>query len=343
MRALAVCPVLCPALDSLRSSGQWGDHEITAAFAAYGKIVSAKVMVNKATGLSKGFGFVSYDNQTAAQTAIAAMNGFEIEGKRLKVELKKAKGELGAMGGSEQGGPGPAGCNLFIYHCPANWGDDDLKTAFAAYGQIVSATIMKDKTTGLSKGFGFVSFDNPIAAQQAIMAMNGLEIDGKRLKVELKQPKVPQGGAMVGNMAMAPYGLMMGGMGGMGGAMQPWGGMGNMQMMGMGGMGAMGMGAMGGGGGGNKGGPPGCNLFIYHVPPTWGDDDIRLCFAPFGTVISALIMKDRATGVSKGYGFVSYDNPLSANAAVQAMNGMQVDGKRLKVELKTAKGQGTPY
>ena len=76
MRALAVCPVLCPALDSLRSSGQWGDHEITAAFAAYGKIVSAKVMVNKATGLSKGFGFVSYDNQTAAQTAIAAMNGF---------------------------------------------------------------------------------------------------------------------------------------------------------------------------------------------------------------------------------------------------------------------------
>ena len=343
VRALAVCPVLCPALGSLRLSGQWGDSEITAAFAAYGKIVSAKVMVNKATGLSKGFGFVSYDNQTAAQTAIAAMNGFEIEGKRLKVELKKAKGELGAMGGSEQGGPGPAGCNLFIYHCPANWGDDDLKTAFAAYGQIVSATIMKDKTTGLSKGFGFVSFDNPIAAQQAIMAMNGLEIEGKRLKVELKQPKVPQGGAMVGNMAMAPYGLMMGGMGGMGGAMQPWGGMGNMQMMGMGGMGAMGMGAMGGGGGGNKGGPPGCNLFIYHVPPTWGDDDIRLCFAPFGTVISALIMKDRATGVSKGYGFVSYDNPLSANAAVQAMNGMQVDGKRLKVELKTAKGQGTPY
>ena len=60
-------------------------------------------------------------------------------------------------------------------------------------------------------------------------------------------------------------------------------------------------------------------------------------------VVSALIMKDRATGVSKGYGFVSYDNPLSANAAVQAMNGMQVDGKRLKVELKTAKGQGTPY
>jgi CUG-BP- and ETR3-like factor len=94
--------------------------------------------------------------------------------------------------------------------------------------------------------------------------------------------------------------------------------------------------------GANKGGPAGCNLFIYHVPPTWGDDDIRLCFSPFGSVISATIMKDRATGASKGYGFVSYDNPVSAQTAVQAMNGMQVDGKRLKVELKTAKGQG-PY
>jgi CUG-BP- and ETR3-like factor len=79
------------------------------------------------------------------------------------------------------------------------------------------------------------------------------------------------------------------------------------------------------------------------VPATWGDDDIRLCFAPFGTVISATIMKDRATGASKGFGFVSYDNPVAAQTAVQAMNGMQVDGKRLKVELKTAKGSAAPY
>merc|ERR1719329_1831791 len=118
--------------------------------------------------------------------------------------------------------------------------------------------------------------------------MNGQEAEGKRLKVELKQAKGPP----QGNLALA----MMGNMGWMG-------------MMGMGGLGAMGG---GGGGGNNRGGPAGCNLFIYHVPATWGDDDIRLCFAPFGTVISATIMKDRSTGASKGYGFVSYDNPVSA-------------------------------
>jgi RNA recognition motif-containing protein len=58
-------------------------------------------MKDKSTGLSKGFGFVSFDNLTSANQAIAAMNGFEINGKRLKVEVKKAKGEVqfGALGG----------------------------------------------------------------------------------------------------------------------------------------------------------------------------------------------------------------------------------------------------
>ena len=117
-------------------------------------------------------------------------------------------------------------------------------------------------------------------------------------------------------------------------AQMPWIGM----------MGIPGLATLGAGGiNNNKGGPAGCNLFIYHVPPTWGDDDIRLYFTPFGTIISATIMKDRATGLSRGFGFVSYDNPISAQQAVAAMNGMQADGKRLKVELKTAKGAVTPY
>ena len=312
----------------------WGDNEIAAAFAPYGKIVSATIMKNKATGLSKGFGFVSFDNPTSANNAIAGMAGFEVDGKRLKVEIKKAKSEanfgmLGGGGGGGGGGSsekqhGPAGCNLFVYHCPAGWDDDAIKQTFSPYGAIVSATIMKDKSTGASKGFGFVSFDNPIAAQQAIQGMNGHEVEGKRLKVELKQAKGPPAGqlaqlALMGNMGWMGMMAQMGGLAGLQQGMQQ-----GMQQ------------------GANKGGPAGCNLFIYHVPPTWGDDDIRLCFSPFGSVISATIMKDRATGASKGYGFVSYDNPVSAQTAVQAMNGMQVDGKRLKVELKTAKGQG-PY
>mmetsp|Transcript_4821 Transcript_4821/g.4262 ORF Transcript_4821/g.4262 Transcript_4821/m.4262 type:complete len:430 (-) Transcript_4821:232-1521(-) len=310
----------------------WSDNDLKATFASYGAVVSSTIMKNRATGLSKGFGFVSFDNLTSANSAIAAMNGHEVEGKHLKVEAKKAKGDIsyGGGGGASDSTHGPAGCNLFVYHCPNTWMDDDIKANFSKFGTVVSGTINKDRDTGASKGFGFVSFDNPIAAQQAIQAMNGHEVDGKHLKVELKQAKGPPGGGG-GNNAMQMAMMQQMGI--------------NPMMMGMMGMGG-GFGGMGGGGGGSssntKGGPQGSNLFIYHVPATWGDDDIRLCFAPFGTVVSATINKDRATGASKGFGFVSYDNPVSAQTAVQAMNGMQVDGKRLKVELKTAKG-ATPY
>ena len=81
--------------------------------------------------------------------------------------------------------------NLIVRHCPASWGDDDIKNAFAAYGSIVSAIIIKDQSTGASKGFGFVNFDNPISAQQAIQGMNGHTVERKRLEVRLKEAKGP--------------------------------------------------------------------------------------------------------------------------------------------------------
>jgi RNA recognition motif-containing protein len=52
-------------------------------------VISAKIFVDKITGQSKGFGFVSYDNAASAALAIQSMAGYEIGGKRLKVELKK--------------------------------------------------------------------------------------------------------------------------------------------------------------------------------------------------------------------------------------------------------------
>jgi CUG-BP- and ETR3-like factor len=68
------------------------------------------------------------------------------------------------------------------------------------------------------------------------------------------------------------------------------------------------------------------------------DSDILKCFQAYGEVLSARIMKDKATGRSRGFGFVSYDNPQSAESAIKGMNGYAVHGKRLKVQLK--KGDG---
>ena len=65
------------------------------------------------------------------------------------------------------------------------------------------------------------------------------------------------------------------------------------------------------------------------------DQDLREAFERFGTLLRAEITLDKETGVSKGFGFVSYDNVQSADAAMASMNGAMIGGKQIRIE-KTA-------
>ncbi|GLT62767.1 hypothetical protein SLA2020_353770 [Shorea laevis] len=90
-------------------------------------------------------------------------------------------------------------------------------------------------------------------------------------------------------------------------------------------------------------GPPGANLFIYHIPQEYGDQELANAFQSFGRVLSANVFVDKATGVSKCFGFVSYDSPAAAQTAISMMNGFQLGGKKLKVQLKRDNKQNKPY
>jgi len=84
------------------------------------------------------------------------------------------------------GKQGPVGSNLFVYHIPNSWDDNILRQHFEHFGSILSCRIQKD-TEGRARGFGFISYDSPEAAQAAIAGMHGFPVEGKWLKVQLKK------------------------------------------------------------------------------------------------------------------------------------------------------------
>jgi hypothetical protein len=72
---------------------------------------------------------------------------------------------------------------LFVGGLSWNTSSDDLRAAFSRFGSIQDATVIMDRTTGRSRGFGFVSFENAADAAEAVKNMNGADLDGRTLKV----------------------------------------------------------------------------------------------------------------------------------------------------------------
>jgi RNA recognition motif-containing protein len=79
--------------------------------------------------------------------------------------------------------------NIYIGNLPFNAAEDELRELFAAYGQVDSVSLIKDKFTGQSRGFGFVEMPNLKEAQAAIAGLNGKDFMGRNLTVNPARPR----------------------------------------------------------------------------------------------------------------------------------------------------------
>ncbi|XP_018576086.1 polyadenylate-binding protein 4-like [Anoplophora glabripennis] len=153
-------------------------------FSAFGNILSCKVAQDE-NGTSKGYGFVHFETEEAANKSIEKVNGMLLNGKKVYVgrfiPRKEREKELGEKA--------KLFTNVYVKNFGEDLSEEQLRVMFEKYGKITSYKIMS-KDDGKSKGFGFVAFESPEAAETAVEALNGKEIvEGKPLYVGRAQKK----------------------------------------------------------------------------------------------------------------------------------------------------------
>jgi len=163
-------------------------------FSAFGNILSCKVATYSTNsygrgsgdepGTSKGYGFVHFETEESARNAIQKVNGMLLNGKKVYVGkfIPRAERE------KELGEKAKRFTNVYVKNFGDDLDDDKMLELFSQYGKITSHRVMVNEE-GKSKGFGFVSFEEPEAAEKAVDDMNGKEINGKQMYVGRAQKR----------------------------------------------------------------------------------------------------------------------------------------------------------
>ncbi|WVZ86321.1 hypothetical protein U9M48_033122 [Paspalum notatum var. saurae] len=150
-------------------------------FSSFGTILSCKVAMDE-VGQSKGFGFVQYEKEEAAQTAIKRLNGMLINDKPVYVGPFLRKQERDHSFDKAKFN------NVFVKNLSESTTKEDLLKIFGEYGNITSAVVMAG-TDGKSRCFGFINFENSDAAAHAVQELNGKKINDKEWYVGRAQKK----------------------------------------------------------------------------------------------------------------------------------------------------------
>ncbi|XP_075964045.1 polyadenylate-binding protein 4 [Anarhichas minor] len=152
-------------------------------FSAFGNILSCKVVCDE--NGSKGYAFVHFETQDAADRAIEKMNGMLLNDRKVFVGRFKSRKEREA----ELGAKAKEFTNVYIKNFGDEMNDDQLKELFDRYGKTLSVRVMIDPA-GKSRGFGFVSYENHEDANKAVEDMNGTDLNGKTVFVGRAQKKM---------------------------------------------------------------------------------------------------------------------------------------------------------
>lgn len=153
-------------------------------FAAFGNILSCKVAQDE-SGASKGYGFVHYETDEAASTAIKHVNGMLLNEKKVfvghHIPKKDRQSKFDEMKANFT--------NIYVKNIPSEVTDEEFRSLFEQYGEVTSASLARDQEASKSRGFGFVNFVNHEHAEKAVEELNGKDFKGQDLYVGRAQKK----------------------------------------------------------------------------------------------------------------------------------------------------------
>ncbi|KAH8400606.1 hypothetical protein KR222_008377 [Zaprionus bogoriensis] len=305
--------------------------EIRSLFVSFGEVESCKLIRDKVTGQSLGYGFVNYVKQEDAEKAINALNGLRLQNKTIKVSIARPSSES------------IKGANLYVSGLPKNMTQSDLESLFSPYGKIITSRILCDNITGLSKGVGFIRFDQRFEADRAIKELNGTTPKNSTEPITVKFANNPSSN----KNTMQPLAAYIAPQNTRGGRAFP-------TNAAAGAAAAAAAAAIHPNAGryssvisryspltsdlitnsmiqGNTITSSGWCIFVYNLAPETEENVLWQLFGPFGAVQSVKVIRDLQSNKCKGFGFVTMTNYEEAVLAIQSLNGYTLGNRVLQL------------
>ncbi|PKY14587.1 RNA-binding domain-containing protein [Rhizophagus irregularis] len=160
-------------------------------FEEAGEIADVRIIYDKDTGKSRGFGYVEFATAEGANNAVKFAGG-EIDGRAINVDLADQKTGSFKKKSNFSKGTSEVSNTLFIGNLSFNVIEDEIWETFGNYGQIVAVRLPTHEDTGKLKGYGYVEFADTNAAQKA-MELHGTEIGGRAVRLDFSEGKRDNG------------------------------------------------------------------------------------------------------------------------------------------------------
>ncbi|CAZ84774.1 unnamed protein product [Tuber melanosporum] len=165
-------------------------------FEQFGEIAAVRVVTDRESGRSKGFGYVEYTTNEAAKKALEEMKGKDIDGRTINVDFSAPRPENPRQDRSRLYGDqkSPESETVFVANLSFEADEQIVQTEFEGFGNIVGLRIPTDPESGQPKGFCYIQYDRVDSARKAVEEMNGALVAGRAIRTDFSTPRDPSAG-----------------------------------------------------------------------------------------------------------------------------------------------------